>query len=259
MPIESICQSCSKRLRVADEHAGKLARCPHCNSIYTVPTPSGGTLPSATSADPMRPLTPLSTPAPQDLPGAAPAPGSLFGGGASPSSMWRMKTPSGLVYGPVSKTELDRWMAEGRITAECQLMADGGTLWFPAEQIYPQLTPKVPAMYTGMAQPQPGANPFGEQAMATNPYAASPGGYYRQHYAEPHRGGLVLGLSIAGFFCCIFLSIASLIMGAIDLAAMNRGTMDPSGRGLTIAGMVIAGLSVAFNALSIILVVIGEM
>src|SRR5687767_1165236 len=40
MPIETSCQGCGRLLRVADEHAGKLARCPHCQTIYNVPLPS---------------------------------------------------------------------------------------------------------------------------------------------------------------------------------------------------------------------------
>lgn len=40
MPIEMHCTGCGQMLRVADEHAGKKARCPACGTITEVP-PSG--------------------------------------------------------------------------------------------------------------------------------------------------------------------------------------------------------------------------
>jgi hypothetical protein len=38
MPIEMPCTGCGQTLRVADEHAGKMARCPKCGAVVTVPT-----------------------------------------------------------------------------------------------------------------------------------------------------------------------------------------------------------------------------
>ena len=40
MVIETRCQTCARILAVADEHAGKLARCPSCQTQYTVPDQS---------------------------------------------------------------------------------------------------------------------------------------------------------------------------------------------------------------------------
>lgn len=44
MPIEMRCTGCGQMLRVADEHAGKKARCPGCGTIAEVPF-SGSVLP----------------------------------------------------------------------------------------------------------------------------------------------------------------------------------------------------------------------
>ncbi len=65
---------------------------------------------------------------------------------------------------------------------------------------------------------------------------------------RPHRGVLILVLGILGFFCFI-LGIAAWIMGKADLAAMDAGEMDPSGRGLTNAGKI---LGMIFTILAII-------
>ncbi len=45
MPIEMSCTGCGQTLRVADEHAGKLARCPKCGTVVSVP--AAGTAASA--------------------------------------------------------------------------------------------------------------------------------------------------------------------------------------------------------------------
>lgn len=62
-------------------------------------------------------------------------------------------------FGPVPRPELDRWLAEGRITALCQLLREGASAWQWAPEVYPSL-----------AQPAAPAVPF---AIETgNPYAA---------------------------------------------------------------------------------------
>ena len=47
MPIELPCPGCGQTLRVADEHAGKKARCPSCGTISEVPWPSSEVQPAS--------------------------------------------------------------------------------------------------------------------------------------------------------------------------------------------------------------------
>jgi ribosomal protein S27E len=59
MPIEMRCTGCGQALRVADEHAGKKARCPSCGTIAEVPL-SGGVSPLAgASASPFSDRSPF--------------------------------------------------------------------------------------------------------------------------------------------------------------------------------------------------------
>jgi hypothetical protein len=53
-----------------------------------------------------------------------------------------------------------------------------------------------------------------------------------------HRGGAILALGIVGIVVCFILGIIAWVMGTADLRAMDAGTMDPSGRGLTQAGRI---------------------
>jgi hypothetical protein len=191
MPIETTCSSCGKTLRVGDEHAGGQARCPVCNAVFTVP-------------------------------GAAPA--------TAPAERWYLKTPEGQIYGPVPKAELDRWLHDGRVAADCQLRFGDEGAWQPAEELYPVLKPR--------SQPQ---NPFAEASAsvpAGGPAAPDPAG--AKSFLVPHRGPLVLTLGILGWvFTCPVFSVIAWVLGSSDLREMREGRMDPSGQGLVQAGHIL--------------------
>lgn len=213
MPIVTVCQGCGQRLSVADEHAGATARCPKCKREYTVP--------AATS----RPAGPA-------------------------SGAWRVRTEDGAVYGPVTKAELDQWVAEGRVTALSQLLQEPDQHWQPAGQVYPQLASAA------------AGNPFADRSAASNPYEApaafSPSSTARR-FSRPHRGGTILTLGILGVICCQLLAPVAWALGQADMRQINDGVMDPEGRALTqvgmilgIVGTVILLLSVAFNLLALL-------
>ena len=72
---------------------------------------------------------------------------------------------------------------------------------------------------------------------------------------KPHRGTLILVLGILSIVMCgIFTAIPAWIMGNTDLAEMNAGTMDSSGRGLTNAGRI---MGMIIGIISILLIIAG--
>jgi hypothetical protein len=184
-------------LRVADEHAGKPLRCPVCNHISTAPSAAASVA-------------------------------------ASPPADWHMRTPEGQTYGPVTRDELDRWVAQGRISVDCQLAQSPTGPWEPAPAIFPALMLLAPKP----APPQPApafqpASPF-----SGNPYAAAPG--TAGQYVTPHRGGLILVLGLVGIVMgCPIFSLMAWVMGSGDLREMRAGRMDRSGEGLTQAGQIL--------------------
>ncbi len=209
MPIEMICAECGRTLRVPDAQAGLQARCPQCKTVFTVPTAASG--PSAQSSKP---------------------------------DAWFVNTAAGERFGPISREELDRWVAEDRLTAGCKLIRQGESRSINAADLYPQLGSANPFAEQG-EQPA-----FGPQITTDNPYA-SPAAGGGQH-KRPHRGGMILTFGILGicftFFtlCCGLsiligggFSIAAWAMGNTDLAAIRRGHMDRSGYGTTQAGMIL--------------------
>jgi len=143
MPIEIKCSSCEKRLRVPDNAAGKRVRCPQCKSVISVPGPDGSSAKSGSAVD--------------------------------AQAKYHLKTEDGQTFGPVPKSELDEWFAEGRITAECQILRDGAEQWQWASDLYPQLD-------GGEAtSPDPAATP--------GPGGSSPSGFPQVGDAAPSGGG----------------------------------------------------------------------
>ncbi len=69
---------------------------------------------------------------------------------------------------------------------------------------------------------------------------------------RPHRGVVILVLGILGLVCCFILGIIAWVMGSGDLREMDAGRMDPSGRGLTLAGKICGIVSVALTIVGIV-------
>jgi hypothetical protein len=192
MPIEVSCNHCGKTLRVGDEHAGGQARCPLCNTVFTVP-------------------------------GGAPA--------TVPAEHWYLKTPEGQVYGPVPKSELDRWLHDGRVATDCQLRCGDPGAWQPAEELYPVLKPGSPS--------QP-LNPFADGSVAAREGGTATVLADPASFLTPHRGPLVLVLGILGWvFSCPVFSVIAWVLGSSDLREMREGRMDPGGQGLVQAGHIL--------------------
>lgn len=279
MAIELICQGCSSKLRVGDEHAGKQARCPQCGTLMPVPMSSGlgglsaglggigggaagGSTPLGGSSLGGNSLGGAPLNGSSLGTGAAAAPASPSGGVGATGERWLMRAEDGRVYGPVSRADLDGWAREGRVSPRASLAREGTEAWQPAVQLYPHL-----ATQGSMGG---GSNPFADRPSSAGQVfsAANMGGAYGapvgggSRYAQPHRGGLILSFAIISWVICFFFGIAALIMGLQDMSAMKQGRMDPSGMGLTQAGVIIAGLQlglfVLFLGFGIIAAILGN-
>jgi predicted Zn finger-like uncharacterized protein len=133
MPLEVSCPSCSGHFRVPDSAAGKKIRCPKCKGAIEVP--------AAPAASPAAPAPRKPRPQPQPQP-----------------ERWFLKSEEGEDYGPVPRTELDAWRAEGRVTADCQLLREGSDQWQWAGEVYADLNPAAepePASASSPAKTQP--------------------------------------------------------------------------------------------------------
>ncbi len=205
MPIETNCPGCGRKLQVGEEHAGKQARCPLCNEIYSVPS--------------------------ADAEASAMQAHTTAAGKSLDRAQWRMRTPEGQTYGPVDRVELNGWVAEGRVSAECLLASDTNTNWVHAATIYPGLaeTPK----------PMRSAAPR-----------------HVERYVAGHRSGLILTLGIISWAaCCPIFGICAWVMGSADLRDMRSGRMDASGTAITQAGQIIGMLHALLTIVAIVIFV----
>jgi TM2 domain-containing membrane protein YozV len=68
---------------------------------------------------------------------------------------WMVRTENGKIYGPVSREELEQWVREGRVHAQCHITAEGAEQWIWAAEMFPQLAPVQPAAPAAPAYAQP--------------------------------------------------------------------------------------------------------
>ena len=248
--LETPCGGCGRTLRVAPEHAGKMARCPVCSHITLVPD-----VPSQPSA--VAPVEVANSPAASVAVSSPPNPASLAGTGLGVSSQateWYLRTPEEQTFGPATFEDLGRWVNEGRITSDCRLSQGPGEQWQPADWLFPSLklqpsfnnpqVPFVPASPFG-AIPGPGVS-YGGSTYSPRPAAPNlyppPGSYSTPvaSYRTAHRGPLILILGLMGLFIhCPVFPIMAWVMGSNDLREMQSGRMDPSGKDLTRTGMIL--------------------
>jgi hypothetical protein len=177
--------------------------------------------------------------------------------------MWHVQTEDGQQYGPISKAELDGWVAEQRVTSQCQLLQQGGAQWQWADEVYPSLRAEMagaPAAGNEFFIDTGGSGGDGDYA---NPYAAprSSGtsgtyGSSSTRRLKPHRATLVLTMALMGWAVCIGFAPVAWYMAAQDLADMKRGRMDRRGYSTTQVAMIISIVQVILGGFSILAVVI---
>ena len=79
--------------------------------------------------------------------------------------------------------------------------------------------------------------------------------------SRPHRGGSVLAYGLLSFIpCCgIFFGIAAWTIGNEDLAAMNAGIMESTGREMTEAGRLLGIVSVCLQSVWLLITALSKM
>ena len=132
----------------------------------------------------------------------------------------------GQQLGPVSNADLKKLVAISQVLPETLIWREGMSDWLPANSL-PELFATDPVDSREML-------PF-IQPPVSQPHIQGPTDHMQ---IEPHRAGLILTLGIIGLFIPI-VGIPAWIMGNSDLAKINKGTMDPSGKGQTKTGMVL--------------------
>lgn len=153
--------------------------------------------------------------------------------------LWELQIADGRRFGPVPRATLDQWMREGRIGVDSLLRREREPLWSRATRLYPHLT-------TGHGHGRGPGVPTQAAVNAAFSRATNAGPTSR-----PLRYGTPMFLAVFGFFCCMPLSIFSIILILAELNLLRNGTTDRRGlTGLIIAGIIAAtGLALQITAM----------
>ncbi|MFK7737334.1 MAG: hypothetical protein AB8B50_14970 [Pirellulaceae bacterium] len=260
MTIETRCSGCGKRLAVADEHAGRKARCPACGQIYTVPFVSPTSDAEAASVG--------STVA-QEVENLHPAlaettAGTFSSAGPTDSGleMFWMQTTSGAEYGPVDRAHLNRWFSEGRVGQGYQIRQGDNGPWQAADLYRPE-----------GSEPTNDSNPFAAAALATQPTEANPYGQSpvspipsspassssMPQYAKSDPSGLVLTMGIVSWVCLLVCApigwipgLIAWISGGRGLKDIQAGQADPSNTNLVQVGYYLGMVNVILTLLFVV-------
>jgi hypothetical protein len=221
MPTITECPSCERKVRIPDQLLGATVKCPTCGAQFRATTSAPGGVSSA--AEDVSPR---------------------------PSSRRPAEEPGGAL----------------RPCPQC------------AELIRPEA---VRCRHCGADLDQPDLR--NDEEGDERPWER-PGAPVRRD-CEPHRGGLLLTLGILSIVsavpglgttpcsCCfplgiagivlgiigVALGITSVVLGQMDLKRMHAGVMDPSGRGLTLGGMICGIVGGVLSVIAMMCDVIGLM
>lgn len=151
MGIRFRCPHCQSKLHVKAFLAGKRGVCPDCQGKILIPTESepGYWLSLSSAATQAQPNADLAAANPAEIEAeqvvatvpnstaSEPVPTFELGESGGREGLWYVRPPSGGEYGPASLELLQRWTAEGRVTADSLVWREGWPHWRPAADVWP--------------------------------------------------------------------------------------------------------------------------
>jgi DNA-directed RNA polymerase subunit RPC12/RpoP len=239
MELELQCAGCGCRLAIPAEAAGREVECPQCGRRQVAkerPAPKPADFADPTAKAVPIPGQPSPVEATLDEP-AEPAP--------PPPAEWFLKVPEGLIYGPINVLQLNDWVAQGRVSPDCQLRSETNPEWLGAERYYPVLCLPPPRRPGFMPLAHPAKSPAKGAAARPKP-APDPTVEHLRSFdrivprVAPHRGLSILLLSILGWITCPIAGVVAWNMATYDLNEMREKRMDPAGFAQTQAGYYLA-------------------
>lgn len=212
------CTNCREVLQIDNDLAGQKVRCPKCEYIVQVEF-DGSTEIGDTRQDKRTNLTNAEAPPLVTELTDNHRDNATNEEASPPATEWFLRIPEGYDFGPISLSELDKWVSQGRVATGCEIRNEQVD-WQPAADFYPELLGNEAAQVD-----QPLRRIATAQAVPT--------------VLESHRGAFILSLAFAG--CIIpFLSVWPAVIGTRDLQRMSVGKMDLRGEAMTRSGQAIA-------------------
>jgi len=205
--MELVCVQCQVELKIEKKRSCQLVCCPSCHALYELSSDSPPVFQQVlleTSSD--------------ELP------------------VWHMRTSDGLTFGPVPAGQLNDWVMQGRVSADCGLARDTPRDWMLADEIFPFLKTLPSTQDDGS---QLAAKVENDDARLESD-AILEG---RNSEVKPHRGGLILTFGICSWLTqCAGCGIIAWSLGHQHLREMEAGRMDPQGRTATRIGVLLGAI-----------------
>ena len=147
--------------------------------------------------------------------------------------MYKIRGNDGKEYGPVPVDQMHQWIREGRANAQTQVQLEGSTEW--------QALGTLPEFAASLAVPVAPAATMPGVAMGTapriNPLALT---------------GFIISIVGIPMFCCCLVSLPinllALVLSVIGLMQIRAKPEMYSGKGLAIAGIILASLGLLLTA-----------
>jgi len=219
MPTMVDCPSCTRKLRVADDLLGQRCRCPTCGQTFDATAPGENAAPTERAPEAASPPN-LSPPTP------APASVETVPLHLSLDEMDKPARPGGYLPAPPVPQKQERRRefircpnCDERISADSRRCRHCGEDLDEADEF----------------------NIRRRQGVRRD--------------CEPHRGTLILVLGIVSIVIHALglpIGLPAWIMGRRDLAKMDRGEMDPSGRSTTQAGYICGIIGTILGSLTVL-------
>ena len=161
-------------------------------------------------------------------------------------------------YGPIDEATLRNWAQQGRVQLSDLVWSEGMADWAPASSVPGLVDAQPAAQPAAPAAREPTASAYADQP-AQPAWAPGPQPAAQVVQAAPsgvlaaHRGGVILALGIIGLMTgCFILGIIAWVMGRKDLPEIDAGRMDPTGRSMTQAGMILGMVGTILGILYVI-------
>lgn len=234
--IRFACPGCSTTFSVGDDRAGKITRCPKCQTKFVIPEPE----PAAAAAPPP------SASAPPPLPPATDEPVEIA---PCPSCDSRLSVMPADLGSDVECPSCQTVFKAKKLSSA----ALGPRRRLVGQDADDNDTPALRRRRRDEDEEDEDERPRRGQRRdeEEDEEEERPRRRRRRRASyEPHRGTTILILGILSLTLCgVFTGIPAVIMGGADLKKMDQGIMDPEGRTMTMIGRILGLINVGLTAI----------
>jgi hypothetical protein len=171
--------------------------------------------------------------------------------GANPMPMYKIIGTDQQEYGPVSADDIRQWIADGRITAQTNAIAEGGTEWKPLAA-FPEFAGALAAA--------------ARTALPVATFAARPSPAPSASFAAPRPRAKTSGMAIAslilgilGVFSCGITALVGLILGFLARGKIRKSQGSLRGGGIALAGTIVSGVCLLATATILAVIVLPRL